>query len=172
MMIKWKHLPRYWPSVRGIHRPVNFPHKGQWRGDLMFSLICAWINGWVNKGKTGDLSRHRAHYDVTVMLRIIHRVKSSSNGGMPHAIKRHCVTSWKKRGLTRPTRCHETSWPLWIPSFDQRDVFVKKSIVSLHLPFGWAQPGARTFLDTIITKKKRISGKQPREVLRWWSSAT
>ena len=24
-------------------------------------------NGWVNNGKAGDLSRHRAHYDVTVM---------------------------------------------------------------------------------------------------------
>ena len=48
-VIKWKHFPRYWPFVRGIHRsPVNSPHKGQWRGDLMFSLICAWINDWVN----------------------------------------------------------------------------------------------------------------------------
>ena len=29
-VIKWKHFPRYWPFVRGIHRsPVNFPHKGQ-----------------------------------------------------------------------------------------------------------------------------------------------
>ena len=28
-VIKWKHLPRYWPFVRGIHRsPVNSPHKG------------------------------------------------------------------------------------------------------------------------------------------------
>ena len=45
-VIKWKHFPRYWPFVRGIHRwPVNSPHKGQWRGALMFSLICAWING-------------------------------------------------------------------------------------------------------------------------------
>ena len=26
--------------------PVNSPHKGQWRGALMFSLICVWINGW------------------------------------------------------------------------------------------------------------------------------
>ena len=27
---KWKHFPRYWPFVRGIHRfPVNSPHKGQ-----------------------------------------------------------------------------------------------------------------------------------------------
>ena len=47
--------------------PVNSPHKGQWRGALMFSKICAWMNGWVNNGKTGDLRRHRAHYDVTVM---------------------------------------------------------------------------------------------------------
>ena len=45
-VIKWKHFSRYWPYVRGIHRsPVNSPHKGQWRGALMFSLICAWVNG-------------------------------------------------------------------------------------------------------------------------------
>ena len=47
--------------------PVNSPHKGQWRGPLMFSLICAWINGWVHNGEAGDLRRYRAHYDVTVM---------------------------------------------------------------------------------------------------------
>ena len=40
-VIKWKHFPRYWPFVRGNHRsPVTSPHKGQWRGTLMFSLIC------------------------------------------------------------------------------------------------------------------------------------
>ena len=68
-VIKWKHFPRYWPFVRVIHRsPVNYPHKGQWRGALMFSLICAWINGWLNNREAGDLRRHRAHYDVTVMI--------------------------------------------------------------------------------------------------------
>ena len=36
-VIKWKHFPRYWPFVRGIHRsPVNSPYKGQWRGTMMF----------------------------------------------------------------------------------------------------------------------------------------
>ena len=66
--IKWKHFPRYWPFVRGIHRsPVNSPHKGQSRRALMFSLICAWANGWVNTREAGELRRHRAHYDVTVM---------------------------------------------------------------------------------------------------------
>ena len=39
-VIKWKHFPRYWPFVRGIHRPpVNSPHKGQWRGALMFFYL-------------------------------------------------------------------------------------------------------------------------------------
>ena len=67
-VIKWKHFPRYWPFVRGIHRsPVNSPHKGQWRGALMFSSICPWSNGWVNDGEAGDLKWHRAHYDAVVM---------------------------------------------------------------------------------------------------------
>ena len=52
--------------VRGIHRsPVNSPHKVQWRGALMFSLICPWTNGWVNhrcasvlRTPSGSLWRH------------------------------------------------------------------------------------------------------------------
>ena len=67
-VIKWKHFPRYWPFVGGIHRwPVNSPHKGQWRGALIFSFICVWINDWVNNREAGDLRRHRGHYGVTVM---------------------------------------------------------------------------------------------------------
>ena len=38
----------------------------------MFSLICAWLNGSVNSGEAGDLRRHRAHYDVTVMMFLYH----------------------------------------------------------------------------------------------------
>ena len=67
-VIKWKHFPRNWPFVREIHRsPVNFPHKGQWRGALMFSLIYVWINDWVNNREAGDLRRQHGHYDVIVM---------------------------------------------------------------------------------------------------------
>ena len=74
-VIKWKHFPRYWPFVRWIHRsPVNSPHKGQWRRALMFSLICAWINCWVNNRGAGDLRCHRAHYDVIVMNDIAERI--------------------------------------------------------------------------------------------------
>ena len=68
-VIKWKHFPRNWPFVRGIHRsPVNSTHKGQWRGALMFPFICARINGWVNNGEAGDLRRYRVHCDVIIIL--------------------------------------------------------------------------------------------------------
>ena len=71
-VMKWKHFPRNWSFVRWIHRsPVNSPHKGQWRGALMFSLICVWINDWVNNREAGDLRRYRAHYDVIVMHLLI-----------------------------------------------------------------------------------------------------
>ena len=70
-VITWKHFSRCWPFVWGIRRsPVNSPHKGQWRGALMFSLICPWIKGSVNNREAGDLRRHRAHYDVIVMNEI------------------------------------------------------------------------------------------------------
>ena len=43
----------------------EFLHKGQWRGALVFSLVCA--NGWANSGYAVDLRHHRAHYDVMIM---------------------------------------------------------------------------------------------------------
>ena len=66
LLTKWSVTRK---MFRGIHRsPVNSSHKGQWRGALMLSLICAWIKGWVNNREAGDLRRHRAHYDVIVMF--------------------------------------------------------------------------------------------------------
>ena len=68
-VIKWKHCPRCWSLVRGIHRsPVNSLYKGKWRWPFMFSLLCTWINGWVNNWDSSDLRRHRAHYDITAMI--------------------------------------------------------------------------------------------------------
>ena len=71
MMTSWNGniFLRYWPFMWGIHRsPVNFPHKVQWCGALMVSLICAPINAWVNNLGAGDLRRHRARYSVVVMI--------------------------------------------------------------------------------------------------------
>ena len=46
----------------------EFLPKGQWRRALMFSLICVWINSWVNNHESVGLRRHQAHYDVILMF--------------------------------------------------------------------------------------------------------
>ena len=68
----WRHQMETFSALLALcegNSPVTgeFPHKGQWRGALTFSLIYDWINGWVNNREAGDLRRHRAHYDVIVM---------------------------------------------------------------------------------------------------------
>ena len=68
----WRHQMETFSALLAICAgnslvPANSPHKGQWRGTLMFSLICVWINGWVNNHEAGDLRRYRGHYDVSVM---------------------------------------------------------------------------------------------------------
>ena len=96
---------RYWPFVQGIHRsPVNSPHKGQWRGALMFSLIFAWTNGGVIKGKAGGLGRSCAHYDVTVTIAHMHTVY--------YFKKNHAVLNMTKRRscLSLPIYIHYTTW--------------------------------------------------------------
>ena len=95
-VIKWKHSPRYWPLLRGIHRsPVNSPHKGQWRGALMFPLICVWINAWVNNREAGDLRRYHAHYDVTVMWYYASIHKTTSLTDIQHKKHNDDVITWK-----------------------------------------------------------------------------
>ena len=52
-MAWWRHQMEAFSTLLAICAgnspiPVNSPHKGQWRGALMFTLICVWINGWVN----------------------------------------------------------------------------------------------------------------------------
>ena len=87
-------VPNYWPSV-GRHPsqrasdmmtssngnifrvtghlcgnspvPGEFPAQRPVTRTLVFSLICVWINDWVNNREAGDLRRYRAHYDVIVM---------------------------------------------------------------------------------------------------------
>ena len=103
-VIKRKHFPRYWPFVRGIHRSsMNSPHKDQWCGALMFSLICVWINGWVNNREAGDLKRYRGHYDVTVMN------ESRSNRRKSCPFLDPFLCRWvKKEGLH--TVCSKRPW--------------------------------------------------------------
>ena len=139
-VIKWKHFPRYWPFVQGIQRsPVNSPHKGQWRGALMFSLICVWINGWVNNREAGDLRRYRAHYDVTVMTKfseysdiIIRTVTCGcwkiSNG-----------KNWTKicRATSRYWSVIEHNWYVMAALDHNHYVYIDREIYTLHIH--WSQ---------------------------------
>ena len=64
---RWRHQMNTL-SLLLAHCEGNIPlTKGQWCGAFMFSLICTWTNRWENTRDAGDLRRHRAHYDVTVM---------------------------------------------------------------------------------------------------------
>ena len=112
-VIKWKYFPRYWPFVRGIHR---WPQKGQRRGALMFSLICAWINGWVNNRKAGDLRGLRAHYDVIVMdhciTQFISAIIINASGTQTYRIRRwvpepfnYQSCEYTGRGIGHPCGC-------------------------------------------------------------------
>ena len=49
--------------IKYKHFRLTGPLWGEFTGHRV------WINGWVNNQEVGDLRRHRAHSDVTVMLR-------------------------------------------------------------------------------------------------------
>ena len=68
----WRHQMETFSALLALcagnsRSTVKSPHKGQSHGALMFSLICAWTNSWVNNRESGDLGRQSAHSDVSVM---------------------------------------------------------------------------------------------------------
>ena len=154
-------FPRYWPFVRGIHRsPVNSPHKDQWLGALMFSLICAWINSWVNNPDAGDLRRHRIHYGAVVIL------MTSLPHGKPST--RSTPSSWSMR----PLACSELinafiekrlvdywkieSW-LWLLNTDtcvigHRDVVRWTSWTLKHFIKWWCYRTSKPLLSPLVKK--------------------
>ena len=98
-----------------IHRStVNSSYNDQWRGALMFSLICAWTNRWVNNGHAGDLRHHRFHYDVIVMIIGIAVYQVSGGDNLWKDIS-GCHFGKRKYGIT-------TNWNL-----NETDVGVTKS---------------------------------------------
>ena len=98
-VIKWKHFLCFWPFVRGIHWSLmNSPHKGQWCRALMFSLISAWTNSWVNNRDDSDLRHYHTHYVITIMHQernvsadstqnhVLHNNGNKLHLGHPHGI--------------------------------------------------------------------------------------
>ena len=63
--------------------PRWIPHTKASDAELWcFSLICTRINGWVNNREAGDLRRHRAHYDVIVMILSVASHRSREHGAL------------------------------------------------------------------------------------------
>ena len=59
--------PLLFPLTKERNFTGEFPSQRPVTWSLMFSLICAWTNGWINNRDAGNLRRHRAHYDITVI---------------------------------------------------------------------------------------------------------
>ena len=90
---------RYWPFVWGIHRsPMNSPHKGQWRGALMFSLICA-----LNKQSWGWWFETPSHS-------LWHHCDVHNSWNIPYAQRR----LWKRFRLLRKSTAVRTT-KYWHP---------------------------------------------------------
>ena len=73
----WRHQMETLPALLAICAGNSlvsgeFPAQRPVTRSFDVFFICVRIYGWVNNGEAGDLSRHRVHYDVTVMRSISH----------------------------------------------------------------------------------------------------
>ena len=102
---------------------VNSPHKGQWRGALMFSLICAWIKHWVNSRVAVDLRRHRAPHDVNVM----------ATAGFQKSVQFICSEQIVYLPWTSRFYQH-LQWVVWISINVGKDIFTALNIYSPFRP--------------------------------------
>ena len=100
--IKWKHFPRYWPFERGIHRSlVNSPHKGQWRGALIFFFDLR-LNkrlskqpwGWWFETLPRPLWRHSDEMIISSIARRVCLLIHDTNSKAVHWNRHGWVISW------------------------------------------------------------------------------
>ena len=86
------------PGESPAQRPVT--------QNFLFSLICAWIKGWVNNRKAGDLRRYRVHYDVIIMTCCTHNA-SPSGRSLSLSMLKICLLllniPWCDRGSKKQT---------------------------------------------------------------------
>ena len=133
----WRHQMETFSALLAICT-ANSPHKGQWRGALMFSLICAWINGWVNNREAGDLRRYRTHCVVIVM--------SSAN-----------ISSFQITIMFVPRqKCQSTScWTLFIcqtmKATKSWNLFLQNTFYSIPFKFHIMTNNKRKFVSEIIS---------------------
>ena len=127
------------------------PHKGQWRGAWIFSLICAWTNGWANNRDAGDFRCHRAHYAITLMDRDFRRrdahvaapywghdlVLTTQGNCFPNfkttpCFKHYVLLQWRCMSDRVSDQCQH--------DFCSRTFFLIDSVRCVTLPFLFAKP--------------------------------
>ena len=134
--------------------PTDSPLKGQWRGDLMFSLICAWTNGWANNRDAGDLWHHRVHYDVHVMPLCSWSITCQPNiaeklllAVITYSIG---VVQWDIKLIHRCLNIimiHKKWVRLFLPTFHSRETFLTNNMYSHSL---WKFPSEFPYTITLI----------------------
>ena len=163
--------------MRGIHRsPVNSPHKGQWRGALVFSLICARINDWVNKREYGDLRRYRVHYDVIVIkitsfkMTLKPALKIAQNLGASGVHQPVILWKlWKVLGWQfLNSKLYGGMWGLhWSLHLHYNDVIMSATasqITSLMVVYSTVYSGADQRLDSTQRKASEICLRPPLDI--------
>ena len=147
----------------GIHRSqVNSPHKSQWRGALMFSLICAWTNGCANNRDAGDLTRHNAHYGVTVMtvIHILPDYFTVTGAKQPWWIYRY----WIHQGLKYEwLKQHQTMF-IFDDMLHYPDVTMTSSCPK--------SPATRLCVQQLVEANGNGSTKAPTLLAFWWIPLT
>ena len=88
-MAWWRHPIETFSASLAIcagNSPITgeFPSQRPETRSFDFSLICVWINAWVNNRGAGDLRRHRTHYDVIVLYEIGLPILSSTFLNVAH----------------------------------------------------------------------------------------
>ena len=137
----WRHQMETFSALLALYAGNSsvtgeFPHKGQWRGVSMFSLICSWINARVNNREAGDLRRHRAHYDVIVML-----VAVTIHVSAYYSFNKN-VLEWKKNkihychwsGVYLLIEMHLQEFMLCVSRFHEQHF--ESSLLQVHYNFG------------------------------------
>ena len=125
----WRHQMETFSALLAIcagDSPVTGEFPAQ-KPPLMFSLICTWINGWVNKTEADDLRRRCVHYDVTAMSNQNATKRGRGWVGLIHGI---LLTPKVAKLNSSYTKRYETKLYTRIP--DGASVLIWPSVVWQH----------------------------------------
>ena len=113
----WRHQTKTFSALLALcggNSPVTgeFPSQRPVTQSFDASLICSWINGWLNNREAGDLRRYHAYDDVTVMdvLPLITGDSSASDDVMSHIAAMTDDTVGKRRGSMNQNITSLFSW--------------------------------------------------------------